>query len=237
MSDLKQGNMTERKPPDWYPTSVNRIIDLDNDPSPYGNTNPEVLNVLEGRLAAAGISKARIVDIAGGYGRNAMPLAEAGHNVTIVDIDVPHLTAAQRNARRLSLEAGNITTVLADITKDEDISKIGDGFDASLNEYFLYLAPPAEAITIFKRYAPIHRLGGLAVVQFSTNIIRKDKAGNALSGDTEYSYTQEEGRQLLEEMFEEAGFGELEITAFTIHNEEPYYYHADALVASGIRKT
>ena len=74
---------------------MNHIIDLINDPSPYGEAYPQILYVIARRLPAG---TAKIADIAGGYGRYAIPLAAAGHDVTIVDIDPPHLTAAQRNA-------------------------------------------------------------------------------------------------------------------------------------------
>jgi predicted O-methyltransferase YrrM len=224
--------MANRELPTWYPKGVNHVIDLENDPSPYGEPAPGILAVVKRRLQVAG---AKIVDIAGGYGRYAMPLAMEGHDVTIVDIDPPHLKAAERNAASLPEGVGTIKTIDADITQDEDLHKIGSDYDASLNLAFLYLAPPETAKCIFRRYATLHKPGGLAVVQFSTAIERRDEHGNALVGEDEYSYNEPEGRRVLVEMYHQAGFENLEINPYTIHREKPYFVHAEVLVASGIR--
>lgn len=154
--------------PDWYPEKV--PFDLANDSNPYGPANPAILEVFRRRLAPRG---ARIVDIAGGYGRYALPLAEAGHDVTVVDIIPGHLEAALKNAAGLPAGSGAIDVVLADVTKPDQIPKIGEGYDASLNAAFLYLAPPAQAKRVFGDCASLHAPGGLAVVQFNTNVNRR----------------------------------------------------------------
>ena len=40
---------------------------------------------------------------------------------------------------------------------------------------------------------------------------------------------------MLADMFTEAGFRDLDIMSFTIHEERPLYWHADVLVGSGIK--
>ena len=81
----------------------------------------------------------------------------------------------------------------------------------------------------------MHRPRGLAVVQFSTNLVRKDPEGKIVKGVDEYQYGEAEGRQVLTDMFTEAGFEDLEIESFTIHEEQPLYWHANVLVGSGIK--
>jgi hypothetical protein len=217
----------------WY-TDVSGEIDLTlEDESAYGVPDPEFTAVIERRLE---VEKASAVDIAGGDGRNALWVAEQGHNIHIVDLDPAHLAAAQRKAAKLPNGAGTVTTGVVDLLKDEDALKLGSRFDLSINDAFLYLPPPSEAKAIFRRYSVCHRAGGLAVVNFYTNRIRETLDGEGRYGEEEYLYTEQEGYDVLEQMYDGAGFGDLEIDTYEIHELDSYRLDATVLVASGIRK-
>jgi hypothetical protein len=165
-----------------------------------------------------------------------LPLAAEGHDVTVLDIDPRALEAVERKALKLPDGAGQITTVQADVISDEDMRQFAmKEFDASLNTAFLYLAPPEIAKGIFRRSSSALRVGGLAVVQFSTNIERQSLDGASLIGAEEHLYREDEGKRVLTEMYSDAGFKNLELESFVIYQEEPYLLHADVLVASGTK--
>jgi hypothetical protein len=62
---MKQPNF-----PKWYPVDVDDEIDLGGDESPYGDPQLEVMAVIKARLKTSG---AKIIDVAGGDGRYALP--------------------------------------------------------------------------------------------------------------------------------------------------------------------
>jgi 16S rRNA G966 N2-methylase RsmD len=219
--------------PEWYPTDVDEEIDFDSNESPYGKPEPAILAVVKKRLQTI---EAKILDVAGGDGRYALALAKEGHNVTVTDIDSRALEAAQRRAEALPQHSGNVTTVQVDVLSEQGLDQFrGQGFDASLNAAFLYLAPPEIAKDIFRRTALALRIGGLAIIQFSTNLERMTKEGKSLIGREEYLYSEDEGRKVLSDMYDETGFEGIEFDRFTIHQEDPYLLHTDVLVASGVK--
>ncbi len=227
--------------PDFYPdVESEEGFTLSGPQSPYGEPAPEIMTVFKQRLQ----SRSKIIDIAGGDGRYALALAKAPsrHDVRIIDIDVPHLEAAdKRAAETLSRADGTVTTIEGDINSDEDVQRLMDAglidqdYDASLCAAFLYLAPPETARSIFKRTSgTVVKIGGLAVVQFSTNIVRLGEDGRRIVGDREYGYDEEEGRGVLEEMYERANFGNFRIDTYKINEER---MQADVLIASGTRES
>lgn len=221
--------------PAWYPAGVNHVIDLEGDPAPYGEPEPRVLDALTRRLPGPG----RILDVAGGYGRYAVPLARAGHDVVVVDVDPPHLAALRRYAAVLPAGSGQVRGWLVDVTVPGDMTTLryAGCFDGSLCAAFLYLPPPpAVAAGIFAAYAPLHRPGGVAVVQFSTEIDRRGPDGEQIVGESEYRYTREEGLLTLEVMFAAAGFADVQIEGYEIAEDDAhgFTFHARALIASGV---
>lgn len=112
--------------PDWYPADVGDEIDLDGDTSPNGEPEPTIMAALHRRLRPA----SRIADVAGGDGRYALPLAQAGHDVTIVDVDEAHLRAARRSAAAMTgSTTAAVRTVRADVTSDAERMYAAAGFD------------------------------------------------------------------------------------------------------------
>jgi 2-polyprenyl-3-methyl-5-hydroxy-6-metoxy-1,4-benzoquinol methylase len=74
----------------------------------HGNVPENIVIDLTGRLAA----QSRILDLGCGIGRNAFPLAEAGHHVEGRDNDVEELRMLEEEAHRRSVR---IETVLTDV--------------------------------------------------------------------------------------------------------------------------
>ena len=71
----------------------------------------------------------RVLDVGGGDGADSLPLARAGHHVTIVDISAPLLRIAAESAAAEKV-ADRVDTVLGDL---DGIAGLGlDGFDLVL---------------------------------------------------------------------------------------------------------
>ena len=70
----------------------------------------------------------RIVDVGGGFGRQALSLARAGHFVTIIDIDEKMLNLARDEISKQSVEVSQrVTFVLGN--GEEASNLVGDNFD------------------------------------------------------------------------------------------------------------
>jgi S-adenosylmethionine-dependent methyltransferase len=76
----------------------------------------------------------RVLDVGGGDGRDAVPLAAAGHHVTIVD-PAPGWLAEARHRSELAGVADRVRTVEGSI---DDLSSVGDGFDLVLCHFVLH---------------------------------------------------------------------------------------------------
>ena len=114
-------------------------------------------------LAIADRVDGPILELAAGSGRLAIPLAEAGHRVTAVDLDPAMLDRARRRARKLA-GADRLTFVEADLVglRLPDAGTYGLAFIA-LNSLLVLpsrVAQRAALRTLADHLAP----GGLAVV-------------------------------------------------------------------------
>lgn len=94
----------------------------------------------------------RVLDVGGGDGRDALPLAEAGHEVTVLDPSPSWLAQAERRAAadgvRLRIVEGSI----------DDLSAVGTGYDLVLCHFVLHYRP-ADAGDV-RRLAHAVRPGG-----------------------------------------------------------------------------
>lgn len=103
----------------------------------------------------------RVVDIGGGFGRQAQLLAQAGHDVVVVDPDETLLQAARdRFARIDPAVAASITLVAGSGERAADL--VGTDFDlVCCHSVLLYLADPEPMLRELVRLA---RPGGLISV-------------------------------------------------------------------------
>lgn len=208
---------------EWYPP-----VNYDPATSPYGPPIEETL------ACFADLPRGHILDVAGGYGRYAVPLAEAGHDVTILDINENDMAEARRRASELPEGSGEIHTERVDVVADS-LDDLGE-FDGMLCAGFLYLAPRHVVRAVFRSVTdrPL-RGGSLVVVEFATNRVRRDAAGNSLMGEDEQNYTKRQGKLLLDRLYQEAGLAAPSLTDRVVHFEEPYYMHNDLVIASGVK--
>ena len=214
---------------DWYPSVMPDFSTIEVGKSPYGEPNLETLELFR-KLPR----KSDILDVGGGDGRYALPLAQMGYNMTVLDIDMLHLNRLQINAQAvLSNTAGKITPVLVDATEDFPFHR---QFDGVLNAGFGYLIPPDQLDLVFARMARILKSGGLLVFEFATNRERLDIDGKSLIGKQEYIYTYEEGLHVLQTLYTKHGLRLLPPLIKTIHFEVPYHLHNDLIIAHGIKQ-
>jgi cyclopropane fatty-acyl-phospholipid synthase-like methyltransferase len=226
------GNETGRNPrwQDWYPTVRPDFGKLGLDKSPYGEVNQETL-ALFGSLPKG----STVLDVGGGDGRFALPLAAMGLNVFVTDIDLPHLQRIQEKKVLLPENAGQIIPILSDATTDFPIK---DGsVDAVLNAGFGYLVPPEQLTPFFGKMTKALKPDGLMVFEFATNRERKASkdSEDSLIGPTEYRYSFDEGMETLMGLYDLYGFRDVGKQTKTIHFEEPYYMHNDLIIAHGTK--
>lgn len=96
----------------------------------------------------------RVLDVGGGDGRDAVPLALAGHRVTVVDPAPSWLAEARRRAEAAGV-ADRVTTVEASIA---DLSEVGGDYDLILCHFVLHYRP--ADVGDLARLAGLLRPGG-----------------------------------------------------------------------------
>lgn len=100
----------------------------------------------------------RVADIGGGFGRQAALLAEAGHEVVVVDPDETLLRAARDRIARLDPQAAARVT-LVEGAGEQAADLVGTGFDlVCCHSVLIYLADPRPMLRELVRLA---RPGGL----------------------------------------------------------------------------
>jgi SAM-dependent methyltransferase len=224
-------NNRERNPwwKDWYPSFIPDFSTVEVGKSPYGEPNSETLEVFT-KLP----ERSDILDVGGGDGRYALPLAQMGYNVTVLDVDTAHINRLQTNAETvLPNAAGKIEPILADATEDFPFHR---QFDGILNAGFGYLLPPDQLDLLFARMAKTLKSGGLLVFEFATNRERHDIAGESLIGKQEYVYTCEEGIRVLQVLYAKYGLRLMSPQIKKIHFETPYHLRNDLIIAHGIKQ-
>lgn len=139
------------------------------DAQPFGPPSPEILELLD-RLPRA----ARVLDLGCGDGRNAIPLARAGHRVTAVDRSRSALAALRRAAAR---EGGRprddgeeplgVELVEADLSA---LCPLED-YDLVIAHGVLHLLAPLDRDALIQRMKRHTRPGGWNVIAVFTDRI------------------------------------------------------------------
>lgn len=82
--------------------------------SPWGRLRYAVVRETTARAVAALPGRLRVVDVGGGDGADSLPLAEQGHEVTVLDV-APELLARARRAAELRGVSADVHVVHADL--------------------------------------------------------------------------------------------------------------------------
>ena len=112
--------------------------------APWGRLRfSAVRETLRRQAVALGASAGglRVLDVGGGDGRDAVPLAEAGHHVTILDPAPSWLAEARRRAERAGVD-DRVATVRGSL---DDLASVGRDFDLVLCHFVLQYRPRALA--------------------------------------------------------------------------------------------
>lgn len=122
--------------------------------SPWGRIRFAVVrHTLKRTLDGAG--PMRILDVGGGDGRDAVPLAELGHEVTVLDTSSALLPLARERAADAGV-AGRVRTIAGSI---DDLDDLADGYDLVVCHFLLQYRPDTAADV--RRLSRAVRPGGL----------------------------------------------------------------------------
>lgn len=123
--------------------------------APWGRLRFSVVReTLRRQAEALGDGPLRVLDVGGGDGRDALALAEAGHEVTVLDPARSWLAEAERRAAAAGV-GERLRTVEGSI---DDLAPAGTGFDLVLCHFVLHYRP-ADAGDV-RRLAEAARPGG-----------------------------------------------------------------------------
>jgi ubiquinone/menaquinone biosynthesis C-methylase UbiE len=204
--------------------------DFKNNPEPYGKPIKELLECFDTLPVGA-----HIIDIAGGYGKYAVPLAEKGFEVTILDCHEVSLAEARRRSDKIQ-GGGHIKTVFSDVIRNDfpPLNKV----DAALCAGFIHHLDKKGVADLFDSIAMTLQPFGLLVLDFSTNKYRRYPDGTPIlvDGAPENNCTKEEGLTLLKELFRLHGFHKTHFEIVKLYErQENFWYDADMIVASGVK--
>jgi len=128
--------------------------------APWGRLRFAVVReTLRRQVEALGGGPLRVLDVGGGDGRDAVPLAQAGHQVTILDPAPSWLAEAGRRAAEAGV-ADRVRTVEGSI---DDLGPAGDGYDLVLCHFVLHYRP-ADAGDLDRLAAALRPGGRLSVM-------------------------------------------------------------------------
>jgi S-adenosylmethionine-dependent methyltransferase len=101
--------------------------------SPWGRLRYDVVRETTARAVAALPGRLRLIDVGGGDGADSLPLAEAGHDVTVLDVAPELLVQAQgaADARGIGHDVRVVCADLDDLVRGLGASRLGP-FDVVL---------------------------------------------------------------------------------------------------------
>jgi S-adenosylmethionine-dependent methyltransferase len=118
-----------------------------------------VAETLRRNLDALDQERLRVLDVGGGDGLDALPLAQAGHHVTLLDPSEPMLAQSHESAVRLGV-TDRVRTVHGSL---DDLASLGDGWDVVLCHFVLRYRP-ADAVDVPGLVAAVRPGGVLSVL-------------------------------------------------------------------------
>ncbi|MBI5961301.1 MAG: class I SAM-dependent methyltransferase [Chloroflexi bacterium] len=142
--------MTVLPDPQWY----KKIWTLDILSQSWVEETPREVNFVGEALQLRG--NERILDLACGFGRHALALAERGCTVVGVDITPAYIEEAQRRAQAQGLNAEFFCADIRDITFRSEFDVVLNMADGAIG----YLENDAENLKIFDRIAAALKPGG-----------------------------------------------------------------------------
>lgn len=124
------------------------------------------------RRAREGHATLRVLDVGGGSGVLAVPLAELGHSVTVVDTSADALATLERRARESGVRSG-VTPVQGEVD-DLGAAIEGQGYDLVLCHGLLEVVddPQASLVTLAGVLRPGGRLSVLVANRAATVLAR-----------------------------------------------------------------
>lgn len=138
--------------------------------SPWGRIRFAVVrSTLSLQVEALGGGPLRVLDVGGGDCRDSLPLAEQGHEVTVVDPSAGMLGAARSRAEELGVTG--LLTVQGSVTDLESLA--GHGYDLVLCHFLLQYRP--HGLADLRRLADRLRPGG------RLSVIAPNPAGSVLA--------------------------------------------------------
>ncbi|MFF1901959.1 methyltransferase [Kitasatospora sp. NPDC058218] len=139
----------------------------------------------------------RVVDIGGGFGRQAILLARAGHSVTVVDNDETLLRAAADLVAAEPAEVGRRVRLVQGLG-EEAPELVGTGFDlVCCHSVLLYLADPDPMLDALVRLAAPGGLVSLLTVNRDSQAMRDGLQGDWRGALATLLESSEQGGQYL----------------------------------------
>lgn len=207
-------------------------IDFEKEPTPFGDPYIETVNHVTDRVEMG----EEVVDFGGAEGRNAKILSLFGYNILVFDMHRAPLKALEKQAKLLKI-SDRITTAQGDLDDEkpfENIEDMENRFMCSIMAGILYIYEPEAAEEIFNKTLVTVKPGGLAVVEFNTDIIRLDEEGESLDGEQEYKYELSEGYGFLRSMFKKAKIEDVRFDEKAVEHTKRGFMSANVIIASGI---
>lgn len=207
--------------------------DFTKTPEPYGPPLTAALALLEPLRPGASIA-----DIAGGYGRYAIPLIERGHNVSILDVHRPSLAEAARRASCLAAPHGRLHCHQADVLR-HTLPPMPP-FDAVICFGFLHHLSPAGMRDLFVTMRSLLAPGGRLIVELSTDKFRRTPSGAPIlvNGDPEQNLTFTQGLAKLGELHAAVGLHPPSVQVEALHvRQSDFWYDCSMLLSCSIVPT
>lgn len=202
--------------------------DFSQQAEPYGTAMPRVLEAC--LRASAG---PYVLDVAGGYGRYALPLAHAGHTVEIVDLHDASLREAQRRAAADVLE-GRVLTRLCDV-RAGFIAEAG-AYDLAICIGFLHHLAPSDGAQVVHAMVDSVRDGGRIVFEISTEKRRRLPDGTPIliGGSPERSWDVQTGIDIARTWLQHPRLCEMNVEVVPLSIRDPdFFYDAEVIIVTG----